>query len=80
MSKGKEIIGNVNPTDSPDIREIKQKFVELIDFLENKLGYLDTDDHISGKVRSQANRRKAVALTKLEEACMFAVKSKSKLK
>lgn len=60
MSKGEEVIGSFNPNGNPDVEAIKKKSIELINLIE-ELG--------------KDPRRKAIAITGVEQAQMMAVKS-----
>lgn len=79
MTKGEKIIGKFNPTASEYVSEIKNIFINLIDKIDKETGYGD-DDHISNEVKKEINRLKETVFSKLEEACMFAIKTKMHFK
>jgi len=60
MSKGIEVIGEFHPSGKSEVEEIKKLSSELIDLI----------DSIEGDPR-----RKSIAITNIETAAMFAVKS-----
>ncbi|GAA5102667.1 DUF7681 family protein [Wohlfahrtiimonas larvae] len=60
MNKGKEIIGTFNSENSSHIDLIKKKAAELVDLIEE---------------HGKDGRRKAIAITGIEQATMMAVKS-----
>lgn len=62
-SKGLEIIGNFNPGEIPEIASIKEDAMVMIDTIE-----------AASKSVSICPRRKAIALTHIEEAVMMAIK------
>lgn len=59
MSKGQEIIGTFNPSSIEEVDQIKTKAIELIDLIESSVS---------------DQRRKALAITHIETAAMFAIK------
>lgn len=68
MSKGTERVGlGFNPSGNPEVGEFKQIVADLIDRLEI---YQDQGAEIG--------RCASIAQTKLEEACMWAVKTITK--
>ena len=60
MSKGQEIIGKFNASEKSEVDLIKEKAIELVDLIE---GY------------GKDPRRKATAITNIEQGVMWAIKS-----
>jgi len=70
MTLGEERVAvNFNPSEIPEITQIKGVTASLIDSLE----FLKQSG--SPDVSAEVNRCAAIAQTKYEEACMFAVKA-----
>ena len=60
MSKGQEIIGKFNASEKSEVDLIKEKAIELIDWIEEY---------------GKDPRRKATAITNVEQGVMWAIKS-----
>lgn len=60
MSKGQDIIGKFNASEKSEVDLIKEKAIELIDLIEEY---------------GKDPRRKATAITNIEQGVMWAVKS-----
>ncbi len=60
MTKGEQIIGKFNNENRTDVDLIKEKTIELVNLIEDK---------------GKDPRRKATAITNIEQGAMWAVKS-----
>ena len=60
MSKGQEIIGKFNASEKSEVDLIKEKAIELVDSIEEY---------------GKDPRRKATAITNIEQGVMWAIKS-----
>lgn len=69
MSLGKEIV-RLRANEQEEIKEIKSKMADLIDFLE-KNRVKNYKNNTTGRVVNHCFNR---AIEKIEESCMFAVK------
>lgn len=75
MTRGELVVGTFNPTSDDYVSTVKRIVSDLIDYIDKGV---DTQigEHSSNEIQSNKARLKSIAITKLEEAAMFAVKAK----
>jgi hypothetical protein len=60
-----------NASNSTTVQSIKELAAQFINYLDNNIEYRDDDPAFNAEV----GRLKAIAMTKIEEAALFAVKA-----
>ena len=75
MTLGERRIGTFNPSSDDYVSTVKRIVSDLIDYIDKSI---DTSDvySTSNEIQGEKARLKSIALSKLEEAAMFAVKAK----
>jgi len=70
LTFGQKAVGiSFNPGGNPSVKEIKQKYADAIDFLN------DFRNDVNPSLSSEAKRQASIAITELQTSQMWAVKA-----
>lgn len=80
MTKGEYLVGiNFNPGKNDDVADIKRRAADLIDRIDALPQNAAPETPVQKEYAGQLGRLKALAITAVEQAAMWAVKAATKL-